>query len=135
MIRKLSEKNYKHVENLLREAFHTTFPQDNPFIHWYIYEVESIIMGFISYSIMYDQLELNYLYVLPSHRKQKIASKLIDYMLKDAVEKNVAVLSLEVNEKNEVARKLYQKFGFDVVAIRKNYYGKEDGLLMIRKLM
>lgn len=135
MIKKLSEKNYKSVENFLKKEFHTTFPQGNPFIHWYIYEEETFVKGFISYSIMYEQLELNYLYVEPHYRKQKIASQLMEYMIHEAIEKKVEVLSLEVHEKNEVAKKLYQTFGFEVKAIRKNYYGNEDGLLMIRKLI
>ena len=41
-------------------------------------------------------------------------------------------ISLEVNEENESAIKLYEKYGFKKEAIRKNYYGKNNGILMIR---
>ncbi len=135
MIVKLNEKNYKTVENLLKKEFHTTFPQGNPFIYWYIYLEDDIVKGFISYSIMYEQLELNYLYVVPNYRGEKIASKMMEYMINEAISSGVCSLSLEVNENNLIAQKLYTKFGFETKAIRKNYYKNENGLLMIRKLI
>lgn len=135
MIVKLDEKNYNSVENLLKTQFNTSFPQENPFIQWYVYEKDEKFVGFISYSIMYEQLELNYIYVDSKERRGKIASKMMDYMLKDAKASGIQSLSLEVNEHNLVAQELYKKFGFETGAIRKNYYGNENGLLMIRKLI
>ena len=44
-------------------------------------------------------------------------------------------LSLEVNINNQFAIKLYNKYGFEVVVIRKGYYNGVDGYLMERKMM
>ena len=41
---------------------------------------------------------------------------------------------LEVRESNEVAKDLYKRFGFREVAIRKFYYGDEDGILMEKQV-
>ena len=44
-------------------------------------------------------------------------------------------ITLEVRISNEVARNLYKKFGFREVALRKFYYGDEDGILMEKQVM
>ena len=45
------------------------------------------------------------------------------------------MLTLEVNENNEPAIKMYQNLGFKVSHKRKNYYqNNEDALLMILKI-
>ena len=88
-------------------------------------------MGFISYSIIYDRIELNHIAVLEEYRNKHIATKLMDYMFKNNLYINS--YSLEVNVNNIAAINLYKKYGFKQEAIRKNYYVNEDALLMIRK--
>ena len=44
-------------------------------------------------------------------------------------------ITLEVDESNEAAINLYKKYGFTIAAIRKKYYGKNDGYLMIREMV
>jgi ribosomal-protein-alanine N-acetyltransferase len=41
-------------------------------------------------------------------------------------------ISLEVRSSNEEAINFYKKNKFMEVAIRKNYYGNEDAILMVR---
>ena len=41
-------------------------------------------------------------------------------------------ISLEVDETNIKAIKLYEKYGFKNKAIRNNYYGKNNAILMVR---
>ena len=43
---------------------------------------------------------------------------------------NIYNITLEVDEKNIYAIKLYEKYGFIKKAIRKNYYNNSDGILM-----
>lgn len=43
-------------------------------------------------------------------------------------------MNLEVNSTNIVAIRLYQKYGFEQVGNRKNYYLTEDGLLFTKIL-
>ena len=44
-------------------------------------------------------------------------------------------MTLEVRESNTIARELYKKFGFREVALRKFYYGDENGILMEKQVM
>lgn len=41
--------------------------------------------------------------------------------------KGIQTLWLEVRESNSIARRLYEKQGFNEVDIRKNYYPKPNG--------
>ena len=45
------------------------------------------------------------------------------------------MITLEVAVNNEPAISLYKKFGFREVALRKFYYGDEDGILMEKQVM
>jgi len=48
------------------------------------------------------------------------------------------IMLLEVRPSNEVARKLYRRFGFDQLTVRRGYYpdgkGREDALLLALRL-
>lgn len=89
------------------------------------------LVAFICYSIYFERAEINYIFVLPEYRNNKIASKLLDYTLNKV--KNLENITLEVRESNLEAVSLYKKKGFYKCAIRKNYYGSEDAIMMIKK--
>ena len=133
MIKKMSKEDQIPVENLLKEVFSFSFPQDNPFFQVLVYKDQEQIRGFLCYDKMYEQLEIEYLYVDPAYRRKKIASQLLEFMIQEASNDGVTSMSLEVNEHNQIAQKLYSKYGFKKGAIRKKYYGSEDGIVMIRK--
>jgi ribosomal-protein-alanine N-acetyltransferase len=70
--------------------------------------------------------------VLPSHRKQGIGDRLVKSMIDLAKEKEISKIMLEVRSSNEAAIHLYEKYGFEFLCIRKNYYQKptEDANIM-----
>ena len=81
------------------------------------YIVDNKTIGYLDYSLIYDRIEIDNIYVLEEYRNQKIATLLI-----------------EVRQSNYVAIHLYEKMGFTKVAIRKYYYGDEDAILMEKKV-
>ena len=64
-----------------------------------------------------------------------IGTKLMAYLINEAINLHVINITLEVRISNEIARNLYKKFGFHEVALRKFYYGDEDGVLMEKNIM
>ena len=56
-----------------------------------------------------------------------LASKLLEYSFSELKNKG---FSLEVKVKNEKAVKLYEKFGFTIKKVLKDYYDECDGYLM-----
>jgi len=65
-------------------------------------------------------------------RRQGIGETLIRSVLKEARDKGGERATLEVRASNIAAIRLYQKLGFNVTGIRRNYYDapKEDALVM-----
>ena len=57
------------------------------------------------------------------------------YLISVAINNRVINITLEVRISNEIARNMYKKFGFREVALRKFYYGDEDGILMEKNIM
>lgn len=129
MIRELRSKELSYIQNILRREFNVSYKEDI-FSKEFVYVLENQIVGFVIYSLIYDRIELNYIYVDKENRNNGIASKLISYMISQNDFQNI---TLEVNINNKEAISLYKKHGFSVCATRKNYYNGEDGYLMIRK--
>ena len=59
----------------------------------------------------------------------------MSYFISIAINNHVVNITLEVRLSNEIARDLYKRFGFREVALRKFYYGNEDGILMEKQVM
>ena len=64
-------------------------------------------------------------------RGLKIGSKLLEEIFKIAKQVNAKVITLEVNKKNIPAIKLYQKYGFKQIGLRKKYYNKIDDAFLL----
>lgn len=104
-------------------------PITSPFSYDVIYRDAGRIIGFLNYSIMYEKAEINMIYVLEEFRNKGIGSKLLGYVLRKC--KICENITLEVRKDNICAIGLYKKFGFKEAAIRQNYYGSVDGVLMV----
>ena len=101
----------------------------NPFRFCYLVIEDQQAVGYIDFSIMYEQI-----FVLDSYRKRKIATKLMNHMLNLCKEKQCENITLEVRIDNHSAISLYEKFQFQKIATRKNYYQTKDAWLMERKM-
>lgn len=58
----------------------------------------------------------------------------MEYLIHYCQKKGLQKMNLEVNSTNIVAIRLYQKYGFEQVGNRKNYYLTGDGLLFTKIL-
>lgn len=102
----------------------------NAFNKILVYIEDNKILGFIDYSKMYENMEINYIFVIEKYRNKGIASKLLKYIIENNEFSNI---TLEVNVNNTNAIKLYEKFDFKTVSIRKGYYNGIDAYLMERR--
>lgn len=97
-----------------------------------VYLEDDQIVGFITATYLYDTCDILSLVVDPSYRHKLIASNLLTYLI-GSLSENLKLITLEVASKNKAAISLYEKFGFEVVNIRKKYYKNDDAYLMARK--
>lgn len=131
MITNYVDNYFEYLNKNIKEFNAEYLKKENPFLKNYVYLENNRPIGLISYSLIYDRIELEYIWTSFEHRKKGIASKLMDTMIKEKV-KNI---TLEVNVNNKGAIKLYEKYGFRIVSIREKYYGNDDAYLMIREMM
>ncbi len=82
--------------------------------------------------LIVDEAHVATIAVHPDYRRQKIAQRLLAYTLIDAYHTGAVKSVLEVRRGNEAAIRMYQRFGYREVGIRKKYYqdNGEDAVLM-----
>lgn len=126
MIREITNKDKEAANELLKE-FNCTVEsyKENPFAHILMYDN----IGILIYTKIYNRIEIEYIKV--SKKRCGIGSQLLNYMVKN--NSSIDNITLEVKVSNKEAISFYLKNSFERLAIRSNYYGNEDGVLMIRK--
>ena len=87
--------------------------------------------GFLYAEDLIDNIDLLEIVVDKMYRNMSIGSKLIKYLI-DNYCYHDKTITLEVAINNDIALKLYKKYGFKVVNTRKRYYGDIDAYLMKR---
>jgi len=133
MLRTLEIKDFETLNNLINDPNYIIDEAELKKISK-VYLKDDKIIGYISYQIMYERAELNYIFVKEEERKKGIASKMLEYMLNNIKEENIETIDLEVNSLNKKAINLYQKYGFKTINIRKKYYNGIDGFLMLKEV-
>lgn len=126
----IEEVKLETVKDIVKEYFKNEIPNDlipTVYTKVLVYKEEKI-KGILCYELIYDRIEIDYILVLPEYRMHGIAKKLVN----ELILKNDVSMTLEVREDNIPAIHLYEKFGFTVSAIRENYYGDTNAILMIR---
>ncbi len=93
---------------------------------------EKEILGYIGMYISLDEGEITNVSVSPQHKRKHVATKLIENIIELAQKKQVSRIILEVRKTNTPAIKAYEKQGFKIVGVRKNFYEKpiEDAYIM-----
>lgn len=118
---------------MIREVVELESP--NPYLKRIEFYQEDNVLGYLEYSLIYDRMEIDNFFVEENNRRCGIGKKLMSYLIAEAITNHVLNITLEVRITNEIARNLYKNFGFREVALRKFYYGNEDGVLMEKQVM
>lgn len=94
-----------------------------------------VLVGFIDFWRIPDEVQILNLATHPQHRRRGIASLLVEEAVTAARAHHALRVQLEVRRSNVAAIALYEKHHFRRVALRPNYYrDREDALIMIREL-
>ena len=70
--------------NIINEKlsnFNTSVKEIGVYTKYYSYIENDLIVGFLSFDLIYDRAEINYIFVEKDYRQQGIAKKLLNYML------------------------------------------------------
>ncbi|MDU1315729.1 ribosomal protein S18-alanine N-acetyltransferase, partial [Anaerococcus hydrogenalis] len=103
----------------------------------FVYEKSGETVGFYIISKILDEVEIYTIAVDEKNRGQKIASYMLEHLINSSRNLKISKIWLEVSTKNIPAINLYEKFGFEKIRLRKNYYSltHEDAFIMLKELI
>ncbi len=133
MIIKCNEQNIIELNKMLKyfsSEINVNDFTDSPYSIYLAHLSNNELTGFINFNLLYERAELNYLYVKNDYRGLGLGKLLCQEMVNYCMKESVDSITLEVNQKNDTAVKLYKKIGFREISVRKNYYKDEDAYLM-----
>ncbi len=141
-ISKMTISDLDEIEDVLLSDFDdfwniTTFRNEllNSNSEYIVAKINNKIVGFAGIWKAVDDVHITNIVTAKKVRRQNIGSTLLLNLIQMAKAKNgITAITLEVNSNNIPAQKLYKKFGFKVVGLRKKYYNNiEDAIIMTLK--
>jgi len=99
---------------------------------YYVAFVGRQLVGYAGLMMTLDDGHVTTIAVDPAWHRNKVGSRLLLALSREAIRRGATSLTLEVRLANKSAQNLYRRFGFRPVGVRKNYYAetKEDALVM-----
>ena len=94
--------------------------------------VDCRVAGFCAFWLVFDEIHINNIAMRPQFRAQGIGTELLRQVLAEGRQLGARRATLEVRASNEGARRLYERMGFYVAGVRRNYYAQpvEDALIL-----
>ena len=91
------------------------------------------VVGFAGISVIFDEATLNNIVVKKSYRGKGIGGEMLETLIDLCSDMNLKTFTLEVNVENTPAIKLYEKFGFKNLGVRKKYYNNSRDAFIMTK--
>ncbi len=142
-IEKMSMAHIDDVTVLEEICFHKTAWTKNMFAgelendatHYIVCVIGGKVVGYGGFWYTLDGADITNVAVHPDFRRMGLGENILKYMIALASELGAKKMMLEVRESNKAARALYEKHGFEGIAIRKRYYADngEDAVIMIKE--
>lgn len=126
-ILEINELGKKLQENFEKTYLLNEYLKNNNYI--ILVSKKNYVEGFMIIYKNIDCYELEMIIVSENSRGKGIASNLIEYFIKNYCKKNDEIF-LEVSCDNKIAIKLYEKFDFKIINVRKKYYNNSDAFVM-----
>ena len=137
----ISEMNLQDLENI-KDCLLTDFDNfwsynilkqelENGKSKYFVAKQENEIVGFAGILLIIDQVNIMNIVVKQDKRNFGTGSLLLEEIIRYSKIHNATSITLEVNEKNIAAIKLYKKYGFKQVGLRRKYYNNEDNAILM----
>ena len=128
--------------NLIAPIFETDFDKfwninnlkndfNNPNSTYLVAKIDNEIVGFAGFLNICDEANIMNIVTKINKRNLGIGTKLLESIISSANEQNCTNITLEVNEHNNPAIHLYEKFNFERIGLRKKYYNNTDNAIIM----
>jgi len=135
---KMTLSDLKEIEDILYTDFDEfwnlqIFKQElaNNNSYYIVARLDNEIVGFGGIWQAIDIMHVTNIVTKKNKRNQKIGSKILEELIKISKKKQAISITLEVNEKNIPAIRLYEKYNFKKVGLRKKYYNNIDNAIIM----
>jgi ribosomal-protein-alanine N-acetyltransferase len=100
--------------------------------HWVVARSGVLVVGFAGLMVTLDEGHVTNFAVHDDFRRHHVATRMLLVLCREAIERGVCDMTLEVRASNRAALALYGRFGFAPGGVRKAYYqdNAEDALIM-----
>ncbi len=135
-VAKLQRESFSKVETWSPQSYVTELANRSAAYLVAVYEER--VVGFGGIWTVMDEVHITILGVSLAYRGNRIGDLLLSELLIASWDMGATRATLEVRETNEAAQKLYEKYGFVHVAIRKAYYsdnGENADILWINDML
>ena len=94
----------------------------------FVCEDKEKIIGYAILDVAVDEAHILNLCVDPSEQGKGLGHMMLEHLIAIAQKKFADFIMLEVRPSNKAAISLYEKWGFNEIGVRKNYYPTENGM-------
>ncbi|WP_184615553.1 ribosomal protein S18-alanine N-acetyltransferase [Sphaerisporangium krabiense] len=103
--------------------------------HYIVAVAEGEIVGYAGLAAAGDQADVQTIAVRTASQRAGIGSAMLSELLAEAVRRGATAVFLEVRADNPPAQAMYERFGFERVGLRRDYYDDgTDAIMMMRSL-
>jgi [ribosomal protein S18]-alanine N-acetyltransferase len=136
---KMSTNDIPDVSRIERVSFSTVWPLDafynelstNKLAHYFVGRIDNRIVAYGGIWVIMEDSHITTLAVDPEFRGKRLGEIMLLHLVDEAIERGAAWMTLEVRESNGGAQKLYRKYGFTTVTMRKGYYSDDNESAMV----
>jgi ribosomal-protein-alanine N-acetyltransferase len=140
VIEKMTPAEINEVRLIETSSFSTQWPSDafynelhsNRSAHYFVGKLDGKTVAYGGIWVVMEDSHVTTIAVDASHRGRKFGDLLLAHLIREAIARGAAWMTLEVRESNAIAQRLYRKYGFATVTVRKAYYSdnNENALVM-----
>ena len=103
-----------------------------PTRRYFVAEIDGAIVGYAGSFVLTPEADVQTMGVAADQRGRGIGALLLTTLIEQAIQAQATQLILEVRSDNGAAIAMYQRFGFERISSRPNYYAPDVDALIMR---
>jgi len=129
------ENDVFHAEAWSHDVFESEFALLGTTRVYKVIEQNQVIIGYFGLAIVDGIIDITTIAVQSEYQHQGFGTVMMNEIMEISKQYKARKVMLEVKPENVAAISLYQKYGFEVIGLRRNYYGPSKDALTMQKVV